>query len=290
MSSLFESLTCLGEKLASPKTLVLAGALILFWTWESWLPFFAPDRRRLRHGLRNLTLGFANTVILALAFGLATVTVAAWAENQEIGLFHAVAVPEPLGFILALLMLDAWTYFWHRANHRLPILWRFHRMHHSDTHMDATTAIRFHLGEHLMSAGLRLGLIPLLGFSVWHFLVYDSVLLALTLFHHANISLGRWDRRLRWLLVTPDMHKVHHSRWGVETHSNYASVLSLWDRLGRSFRLRRDPATIEFGLDEFADPYWQTLPGMVATPFVQPEYSSPSPEKSPDQKSPVLSR
>jgi len=141
-------------------------------------------------------------------------------------------------------------------------------MHHSDRHMDVTTATRFHLGEHVLSSLLRLGLIPLLGLEIGHLLIYDTLVLALTMFHHADISLGRWDGWFRWLVVTPAMHQVHHSRWRPETNSNYSVVLSWWDRLGRTFRLRTDPATIRLGLEEFDEPYWQTVWGMLRTPFV----------------------
>ncbi len=140
-------------------------------------------------------------------------------------------------------------------------------MHHSDNRMDVTTATRFHLGEHVGANVLRLGLIPALGISIWPIVVYDLMVVACTQFHHANISLGRWDRWLRLMIVTPDMHKVHHSRWRPETDSNYATILSLWDRLARTFRMRPDPKTIELGLDDFDEARWQTVWGMLKTPL-----------------------
>jgi sterol desaturase/sphingolipid hydroxylase (fatty acid hydroxylase superfamily) len=143
-------------------------------------------------------------------------------------------------------------------------------MHHSDREMDVTTATRFHVGEHLFSAALRLALIPLFGFEIVHLLIYETLVLGVTMFHHANISLGRWDALLRWLIVTPFMHKVHHSRWRPETNSNYATLFSSWDRLFRSFRMRADCSTIELGLDEFVDAHWQTFGGMLKTPFAAP--------------------
>jgi sterol desaturase/sphingolipid hydroxylase (fatty acid hydroxylase superfamily) len=161
-------------------------------------------------------------------------------------------------------------YLWHRANHAIPFLWRFHRMHHSDTEMDVTTATRFHLGEHVGASTLRAGLIPLLGFEVWELIIYDTLLIAVTMLHHANISLGRCDRWLRWLIVTPDMHKVHHSSWRPETDSNYSTVFSVWDRLAGSFRIRADPKTLRYGLSDFSEPGWQTVWGMLRTPFVLP--------------------
>jgi sterol desaturase/sphingolipid hydroxylase (fatty acid hydroxylase superfamily) len=143
-------------------------------------------------------------------------------------------------------------------------------MHHSDRHMDVTTATRFHLGEHIEASVLRLTLIPLLGFEVWNVVVSDTLLLVITQFHHADISIGRLDRWLRWVIVTPNMHKVHHSDCQPETDSNYSTVLSIWDRLFGSFRMTADPRTLVFGLKEFTAPAWQGWWVMLKTPFVNP--------------------
>ncbi len=248
--------------------------LVLFWCWETWQPFFGQREGRLKHAGRNLAIAVFNTVVLGLVFGFVTVAVASWTEENRVGLLNALDFTGPVRFVLALVLLDGWMYVWHRANHAIPLLWRFHRMHHSDRHLDVTTATRFHLGEHVGAAVLRLGLIPLLGFEVWNLVVYDTLVIAITQFHHADISIGRWDRWLRWLIVTPYMHKVHHSDWRPETDSNYSTVLSLWDRLFGSLRMRADPKTLVFGLKEFKDVSWQGLWGMWKTPFVNP---TPSP-------------
>jgi sterol desaturase/sphingolipid hydroxylase (fatty acid hydroxylase superfamily) len=244
--------------------------LALFWSWETGRPFFGQREGRLRHAAHNLAIALFNTVILGLVFGWVTMLVTGWTEENQFGLLNHLGLNGPFRFVLALVLLDGWMYVWHRANHTIPLLWRFHRMHHSDRHMDVTTATRFHLGEHAGSSVLRLGLIPLLGFEVWNLVVYDTLVIAITQFHHADISLGRWDRWLRWLIVTPDMHKVHHSDWQQETDSNYSTVLSVWDRLARSFRMRDDPRSIVFGLKEFTAPGWQTFVGMLKTPFDRP--------------------
>src|SRR5262249_24161181 len=166
--------------------------------------------------------------------GLLPTAVTDWTEQNQLGLLNALDLRVPLGFILAFVLLDGWMYVWHRANHTIPLLWRFHRMHHSDRHMDVTTATRFHLGEHIGASVMRLGLIPLLGFDVWHLIVYDTAVIAITQFHHADISLGKWDDCLRPFIVTPYMHKVHHSDQRPETNSNYSTVFSFWDRLAGS--------------------------------------------------------
>lgn len=260
--------------------------LVIFWCWETWQPFFGRKEERLRHAARNLALAVVNTVILALAFGSATVFVAEWAASQRYGLLHTLEIDVPFSFVMGFVLLDGWMYLWHRANHAIPFLWRFHRMHHSDDRMDVTTATRFHLGEHVGSSLLRLGLIPLLGIDVWTVVLYDTAVLAVTQFHHADIFIGRLDRWVRWLIVTPHMHKVHHSDWKPETDSNYATVLSVWDRIAGTFRMRSDPKTILFGLKEFTGPAWQGWWGMWKTPFVNPV--SESAEPIVDIRSPVV--
>jgi sterol desaturase/sphingolipid hydroxylase (fatty acid hydroxylase superfamily) len=262
------------EYLRLGKTAAAVGFLALFWVWESLHPFFPFRAGRWRHARRNLAVAILNAVVLGLTFGLVATVVSDWCDEHWLGLLRQFELPNVVQLVLALGLIDGWTYVWHRANHTIPFLWRFHRMHHSDDRMDVTTATRFHPGELLISSLLYLVLMPLLGFTAWHLAVYQTILLVMTQFHHANISLGRFDAPLRWLIVTPDMHKVHHSNLRPETDSNYSSVLSLWDRLARTFRRRDDPATIRFGLDEFGEPRWQTVSGMLTTPL--------SPDSRPD--------
>jgi sterol desaturase/sphingolipid hydroxylase (fatty acid hydroxylase superfamily)/protein-tyrosine-phosphatase len=248
--------------------------LVCFWCWETWWPFFGSQSQRLQHAARNLSLAFCNTLLLALAFSAATVAVVEWTSRNQFGLLNANGLGATIRWLLALVLLDGWMYVWHRANHSVPLLWRFHRMHHSDRNMDVTTASRFHLGEHVGSSVLRLGLIPLLGFEVWNLVVYDTLVIAVIIFHHADISIGRWDRWLQLFIVTPYMHKIHHSDWRPETDSNYSTVLSVWDRLAGSLRTRSELRTIDFGLAEFTDPSWQSWWGMWKTPFVNPKRKS----------------
>jgi sterol desaturase/sphingolipid hydroxylase (fatty acid hydroxylase superfamily) len=275
----FSAMTQLEDVLLAKRVVPLI-LLLLFWCWETWRPYFGQCEGRWRHAAHNLAVAVFNTVILGLAFGYVTMMVTGWAEENQFGLLHNLGLAGSLRFAFALVLLDGWMYVWHRANHTVPLLWRFHRMHHSDRHMDVTTATRFHLGEHVGSSVLRLGLIPLLGFEVWNLVVYDTLVIAITQFHHADISLGRLDRWLRWLIVTPDMHKVHHSDRQPETDSNYSTILSIWDRLARSFRMRDDPRSIVFGLKEFIVPGWQTFGGMMKTPFAIPIRADRSGEKS----------
>ncbi len=245
--------------------------LALFWCWESSRPLFGQGKDRVRHAAHNLALGLCNAAIVGVLFGTATVLFANWAAQNQFGLLAAAGLAPAARFALALLLLDGWMYVWHRTNHALPVLWRFHRVHHSDPHMDVTTATRFHLGEQVGAAALRLGLIPLVGFEAWNFVIYDTLVIAVTQFHHADISVGRLDRILRWIIVTPDMHKIHHSDWRPETDSNYSTVLSIWDRLAGTFRMRSDPRTVAFGLNQFRGAAWHEWRGMWKMPFANPD-------------------
>jgi sterol desaturase/sphingolipid hydroxylase (fatty acid hydroxylase superfamily) len=244
----------------------LAGFL-LFWSWESLAPYF-PVRRRLRHAARNLAVAGINAIAIAVIFSTATVAVSEWSSSKAVGLLHLLALPQPLHQVVAFLVLDVWTYCWHRANHRVPLLWRFHRMHHSDPCMDVSTATRFHIGEIAISSAVRLPVILAAGIPLGVIVLYDSTLLLATQFHHANLGLpATLDRLLRYAVVSPNMHKVHHSRERLETDSNYSSVLSLWDRLFGTYLQRDDYHAIHFGVKGLDEDRQQTVAGLLVTPI-----------------------
>lgn len=247
--------------------LVAAVLLAALWTVESLAPMFAGRRRRLSHIAANFALAAVNAgVAWGFAFGLLAVTESARAHG--FGLLHWIRLPAPAEWIAAIVLFDCWQYWWHRLNHRLPFLWRFHAVHHADAELDASSGVRFHTGEIALSFVARLAVVPLLGITVPQLLVYEALSLPVILFHHANLRLpAAADRALRWLIVTPWMHYVHHSRWQPETDSNYASFLSVWDRLFGSFRLRERPQEIALGLDDWEEKDWRRLPGMLAAPF-----------------------
>jgi sterol desaturase/sphingolipid hydroxylase (fatty acid hydroxylase superfamily) len=248
--------------------------LVLLLVWESSAPFGAYFLRnsgdRFRHGLKNLILGILNAVIIGLVFVAVWWTTAEWAQAHGFGLLNWLSLPGWAHLLGAFLLFDAWMYFWHRLNHRIPFLWRFHRTHHSDPRMDVTTASRFHFGEIVLSSILRVPIIALLGLELWELALYELAMFSVVQVHHANIALPPWlDRGLRVLIVTPFMHKVHHSRWQPETDSNYSSLFSFWDRLFGTFRLRANPSTLQFGLEEFDRSEDHTLIGLFTTPLKQ---------------------
>jgi sterol desaturase/sphingolipid hydroxylase (fatty acid hydroxylase superfamily) len=255
---------------AEAKVIVQVAALAAILWLETVFPLFQGRRHRLRHAVRNLGIGLFNGLVLALTFSTLTAWSIAWADQRGFGLLAWIAGPAWAESILAVILFDLWMYLWHRANHRIPFLWRFHRMHHTDDQLDASSALRFHTGELVFSSLLRLAVVPLLGMSLIQLLLYETLLQPIILFHHSNVALPeRFDRIFRAVIVTPNMHRVHHSQERFETNSNYSSVFSFWDRLGKSFRRRPDPLTLRYGLPEFPEEKWQTLPGMLKTPLVR---------------------
>lgn len=265
------------------KAVTVSVVLVLLWIGEACIPFYTDFKggmkHRLIHGARNLGFGVVNAVLLVLLFSSTLAAVTTWSADTGIGLSQWVAWPAWLETLLLFVLFDFWMYLWHRANHTVPFLWRFHRMHHSDAEMDASTAVRFHTGEVVLSAMARLAILPLFGMTLAQLALYELVLLPVILFHHSNVRLPRWlDHGLLAVIVTPAMHRVHHSRWRPETDSNYGSVFPYWDYLARTFRLRKDAHTVQLGLDGMDDPSWQSISGMLTTPLASLG-SSASPEQ-----------
>lgn len=245
-------------------------SLVIMWTWESIAPFFQTSRNKIRHDLRNLLIGTVNGVILGVIFAGITNSFTGYISDNRIGLIFLLSPSWWMHCVLAFLALDCWIYYWHRINHLVPFFWRFHRMHHSDNEMDATSASRFHIGEIAFSMILRLPIIALFGIPMFVIITYDITLLVCTLFHHANIAVpASLDNALRFITVTPFMHKVHHSRIKPETDSNFSSVLSIWDRIFGSYREKDNYRDIQLGLNGFDDDEKQSLKGLFVTPFIE---------------------
>jgi sterol desaturase/sphingolipid hydroxylase (fatty acid hydroxylase superfamily) len=173
--------------------------------------------------------GFAgiNAVLSPLIVIPLSATAAQWSPDWRPDWLGGVS-----GLVLDLLLLDLWIYWWHRANHRLPVLWRFHEVHHLDEFLDVTTAIRFHSGEIMLSALVRFAVIFALAIPLSSVVVFETIILVATIFHHSNVRLPkRFEYLLSLLIVTPSIHWVHHHALRKDTDSNYATVLSVWDKL-----------------------------------------------------------
>jgi len=251
----------------SSDLIIGAIVLIVIYVLEGVVPYFPGRAGRAKHALNNVLLASINGII-NFGFGVLIVPLMLWSGKHSIGLLNSMGA-SPLGrIIIGFILFDLWMYSWHRINHERLFFWKFHKAHHTDTQMDTTTALRFHPIEIFLSNMLNLIIFILLGLGIKELLIYKMVLLPVILFHHSNVNLPeQYDRILRAFIVTPNMHRVHHSWSRKETDSNYSSVFSFWDRLFKSFRLKKDLPQITFGLEKYREPQWQSLKWMLLTPF-----------------------
>ena len=237
----------------------------LQWRWPT-----RGDGRPARRQLTNLALVLIDSLVLRVLFPVLAVGLAIGIDARGGGLFGALDWPGWLEFVLAVLVFDLAIYWQHRLHHMIPLLWRLHRVHHSDVAIDVTTGVRFHPFEIALSMGFKLGLVWLLGPPPAAVVVFELLLSLGSLITHTDSALRPGlDRRLRWLFVTPSMHRIHHSVWRDETDSNYGFHLSLWDRAFGSYRAApaRPEAAMPVGLPAFREPTQQGLIALLLQPL-----------------------
>ncbi len=246
------------------------GVLVLMALWEVLTPRRPQAVGRLLRWPNNLGLVVLNTVAVRLVFPLAGVGMALFALAHGWGLFNLVALPAWFAMPVAVLLLDLTIYAQHVVFHAVPLLWRLHRMHHADLEFDVTTGLRFHPAEILLSMLIKLAAIAILGAAPVAVLVFEVVLNVTAMFNHGNVRLpAGLDRILRLAVVTPDMHRVHHSIVRRETDSNFGFNVPWWDRLFGTYRAQpaagHDRMTI--GIDRFRDVRELWLDRMLWQPF-----------------------
>ena len=250
--------------------LALTSLFLLLFVLERFVPLRTARQALIPRMLVNLSIS-------ALAFGAAAAfvqpTVTATLQvisARQFGLIHLVDLPAPAQFIIGFVLMDLMFYYWHRANHKIPFLWRFHNVHHIDPDLDVSTAFRFHFGEVAMSAGFRVVQIALIGVAPLTYAIYELVFQANTLFQHSNVRLPvRIERLLNKILVTPRMHGIHHSGILCETNSNYSVVFPWWDRLHRTLRLNIPQSRIVIGIPGYAAAADNRLGNALLLPFVR---------------------
>lgn len=249
---------------------LLMAALLAGAEWRR--PFRGVPSRRLRWG-RHLLLSALGTLLLRFGLPMLAIGFGAIVDQQKIGLLQVYELPRWLACVLGVLVLDLAIYAQHRAFHVAPLLWRLHRMHHSDVHLDASSGIRFHPLEIALSMLIKIGVVVLFGIPALAVLVFEILLSASSLFTHADLRLPPGlESRLRRVLVTPEMHRIHHSVLRHETDSNFSNLLSVWDRLFKSYRAvpERDPAKMPIGIETFRDNADQRLLPLLVQPFRSP--------------------
>lgn len=260
-----------------------------------WLERRRPLRRevepKLTRGARNLVVAGLGAVALQLTEGPLANRLTALVERKRLGLLGLLHLPVWLETALAVLLLDYSLYIWHMLTHKVRFLWRFHVVHHVDLDLDASTAVRFHFGELVLSVPWRAGQILAIGVSPLAFSVWQTLLLVSILFHHSNVRLPvGTERWLNLLIVTPRMHGIHHSMVREETDSNWSSGLTVWDRLHNTIHLSVAQDEITIGIPAYREPADVELLKILALPFSEQRPSWQLPDNGEPQREalPVL--
>ncbi|VAW69513.1 Fatty acid hydroxylase family (carotene hydroxylase/sterol desaturase) [hydrothermal vent metagenome] len=248
------------------------GTLAIMALWEIIAPRRALSVSKALRWSNNLGLVFFNSFIVRLLFPAAAVGVAVFAAKHGWGLLNYYSIPFTLSIVLSIIAMDLIIYLQHVLVHAVPILWRVHRVHHADPDYDVTTGARFHTFEIILSMLIKFATIAVLGPPVVAVIIFEVVLNAMAMFNHANIGLpAPLDKALRWFIVTPDMHRVHHSVEDDEANSNFGFNLSCWDRLFGTYREqpRSGHQGMKIGIHAFTDvKHTNWITGMLAIPFM----------------------
>ena len=255
---------------ASIRLGVFFGAFILLALWEWRWPKRVLTQNKVRRWLNNIALMVTGTLIVRILVPMAAVGAAYYAEKNHIGFANHMDIPLWIEVVVIFVLLDLAIYFQHAMFHVLPVMWRFHRVHHSDLDFDVTTGVRFHPVEILISVLIKIILIVTWGAPMVAVILFEIVLNYMSMFTHSNICLNeRIERVLRWFIVTPDMHRVHHSIRENETNSNFAFNISAWDRIFGTYRAEPKAGQLgaTIGLTQFREKKWQNYGGLLLTPF-----------------------
>jgi sterol desaturase/sphingolipid hydroxylase (fatty acid hydroxylase superfamily) len=243
---------------------------VLMALWEMLAPRRALSRPKGERWAINILITAINTLLARFLVPAIALSAAFLAEDKGWGLLHNIDVPAHVGFIASLLMLDLAIYVQHVVFHHVPILWRLHRVHHMDLDIDVTTGLRFHPIEIILSLLIKAGVVIALGLDATAVVLFEIILNASSMFNHGNVRMpGFMDSIVRGVVVTPDMHRVHHSTAQAETDSNFGFFLSIWDRLFRTYQAqpRDGHLDMEIGQSLVRDHRRLTLPDLLIQPF-----------------------
>ena len=230
------------------------GIFVAMAAWEVVMPRRPREIPRRARWTNNLGIVVVDTILVRLTFPIVAVGLALVAEERDWGVLNAFEMPAWLAFLVSLLVLDLAIYLQHVMFHAVPVLWRLHRVHHADLEFDVTTGLRFHPIEILLSMAIKLAVVAVLGPPAIAVLVFEVVLNATSMFNHGNVRIpGSLDRVLRWFVVTPDMHRVHHSIHPSETNSNFGFNVPWWDRLLGTYRAqpKEGHTGMTIGIEQF---------------------------------------
>lgn len=261
-----------------------AGAFLIVFAllaiWEILAPRRALVAAKTKRWLANLGILIINTTLVRVVLPAAVIGIAVVAEQREIGLLHTIHLPYPLAVLLAVVALDLAIYLQHVMFHAVPLLWRLHRAHHADLDFDVTTGIRFHPIEIVLSTLIKTAVIFVLGAPVLAVFLFETLLNITSMFSHSNIRIAKQvDRVLRRVVVTPDMHRVHHSIYADETNRNFGFNLPWWDHLFGTYQAqpRSGHEQMVIGIPAFRESHrCTTLTGILSIPFLNSYSEQPA--------------
>ena len=249
------------------RALILAGGISFFWIIESFIPLFSFRYNKWKHASLNIFFTLT-TIIINFAFALLIVKASDWAISHHFGLMQLVSMPLWVFMIVGLLLMDLiGAYLIHLIEHKVKWMWKFHMVHHADTHVDTTTANRHHPGESVFRAVFAMIAVLVCGAPMWLLMMYQSLSVVLSQFNHANMRLPLWlDSAIGWVIVSPDMHKVHHHLARPQTDSNYGNIFSIWDRIFGTYNYTPIDSIV-YGLDVLDNSQDENLAFQLKIPF-----------------------
>ncbi|MGZ5052757.1 MAG: sterol desaturase family protein [Methylobacter sp.] len=249
---------------------VALGIFLLMIAWEYASPRRSQQFTRKQRWPVNLGLAAFNMLIMRISLGGAAYFSAVTAAERGYGLLNLAQLPDWLAAAISLLFLDFAIYCQHIVSHKWPLLWRLHQVHHTDLEFDATTAVRFHPLEIMISMIYKVFWVVLIGATPWAVIAFEILLNGAATFNHSNVSIPpAIDKKLRWLIITPDMHRIHHSTIPVETDSNYGFSLSIWDRLCDTYtdEPKQPQTSMDIGLTPFRNVRELSFAELLLMPF-----------------------
>lgn len=252
------------------RLIIFFGILLIMAILEFLLPRRKVDAYRPTRWSSNIGIVILDSIVARIILPTTTIAVALYADNKNLGLFNLISTDSWLTVFMAILILDLLIYAQHVIFHKFHWLWRFHRMHHSDTHIDVTTGIRFHPVEIILSLLIKFAAIIIFGIPAVAILLFEIILNTSAMITHSNLNIPNWlDKLLRIIFVTPDMHRVHHSVHRNETDSNYGFNFSFWDRLFGTYidQPKDTHAKMRIGLNQFRDKREQIIDKLLTQPF-----------------------
>lgn len=246
--------------------LVICVLLLAEWRW----PFRQYQVSKFKRLLDNLSMMMISSLVQLLLVAGGVYSVAVWANQNQIGLLNQLSLPNWMNVLLAITILDFAIYLQHRVFHKVNWLWKIHRVHHSDIGFDCTTAVRFHFIEIAFSAVYKILIVLMLGAPAMGVLIFEILLNAFALFNHSNLHFcNKWDHRLRTIVITPDMHRIHHSNHWQESNSNFGFSVPFWDKLCRTYCKTpiSGQKTMQIGLPDQPDTRYHNLYQLLWMPF-----------------------